>query len=144
MRIQTQLLLAFLVLAVLPLGGIVGFSYVNSQRAIARAASAEAAELSEEMETRIVAVREGLRSRVRSVAWEEVLQGGGGEVELAEQLTQELGDVAPMIEGLTFFPAAPQPPAAPVPTPAPQPAPQPEPEPRPEIESRFEFRSESG
>ncbi|MEO1368366.1 MAG: hypothetical protein AAFX50_14425, partial [Acidobacteriota bacterium] len=96
MRIQTQLLLAFLVLAVLPLGGIVGFSYVNSQRAIARAASAEAAELSEEMESRIVGVREGLRSRVRAVAWDEVLESGEDQVELAERLTRRLGDVAPM------------------------------------------------
>ncbi|MEM1179750.1 MAG: SpoIIE family protein phosphatase [Acidobacteriota bacterium] len=116
MRIQTQLLLAFLLLGVLPLGGIVGFSYVNSQRAISRAASAEAAELSAEMESRIVAVREGLRSRVRAVPWERVLVADAEEKrKIKEKLSAELGAAAPMLEGLTFIPQAPRPPAPPQP-----------------------------
>jgi hypothetical protein len=45
MKIRTQLVLAFLLLSVLPLTGIVLYSYSSSQRAVRKAVEAEAEEL---------------------------------------------------------------------------------------------------
>ncbi|MFP5286854.1 MAG: hypothetical protein ACLGI9_14025, partial [Thermoanaerobaculia bacterium] len=56
MKIRTQLVLAFLLLSVLPLTGIVLYSYASSQRAVRKAVEAEAEELTQEMNGRMSAL----------------------------------------------------------------------------------------
>jgi len=55
MKIRTQLVLAFLLLAVVPLAGIVLYSYYSSLRAVRRAAETEARTLTREMDGRLAA-----------------------------------------------------------------------------------------
>ena len=53
MRVRTQLILAFLLLAVVPLTGIVFYSYLTSQRAFRQAVAAESTVLAEEIGDRL-------------------------------------------------------------------------------------------
>ena len=64
MKLRTQLILAFLVLAVLPLGGLTGYSYLTSVNAFKKAAEAEATHFSSELERRF--------ERITRVIYEEV------------------------------------------------------------------------
>jgi len=57
-EVRTQLVLAFLFLAVLPLAGIVFFSYSTSRWAFRQAVAAESTVLGEEMGERLHEVRE--------------------------------------------------------------------------------------
>ncbi|MEM6795246.1 MAG: HAMP domain-containing protein, partial [Acidobacteriota bacterium] len=139
MRIRTQLLLAFFLLAVVPLAGIVCFSFLDSQRTIRRVAAAETAELSRVMEERMTRVRERFRARVRELPWAEVLRLADDEPRseaMDRLLAGQLGEMAPALESLTFEPRpAPRPPAPPEPgaaPPGPWPGPEPDPRPRPE------------
>jgi serine phosphatase RsbU (regulator of sigma subunit) len=80
MRLRTQLAVAFLVLAVLPMIGVTLFAYYGSQKAIRRAVAAEAGSLATEMSTRVDAVADELTARVRR------MQGPpGGTVETPYQ-----------------------------------------------------------
>jgi serine phosphatase RsbU (regulator of sigma subunit) len=65
MRLRTQLVIAFLLLAVLPLIGVTLYSYLGSERAIRRAVAAEASNLATEMSTRVDAVADELTLRLR-------------------------------------------------------------------------------
>src|SRR5260221_4047418 len=58
MKLRTQLALAFLLLAVLPLTGVTVYSYVASQRAFRKAVEAEAGALAEQMSSQ---TEEGVR-----------------------------------------------------------------------------------
>ncbi len=64
MKIRTQLNLALFLLAVVPLAGIVAYSYVSSLRAVREAVEQDAADLTREMEERLAAIGSDLnRSR---------------------------------------------------------------------------------
>ena len=72
MKVRTQLVLAFLLLAVLPLMGIVLYSYSTSRRAFRQAVEAESWMLAQEMSDRLDSVRGDLSERA-----EEPLEGIG-------------------------------------------------------------------
>ncbi|MFQ5351070.1 MAG: hypothetical protein ACE5EG_11555, partial [Thermoanaerobaculia bacterium] len=67
MKIRTQLVLALFLLAVVPLAGIVLYSYVSSRRAVREAVEHEAAELTREMEQRVAEIGSDLNRRVERV-----------------------------------------------------------------------------
>ena len=64
MRLRTQLALAFLVLAVLPLLGVTLYTWLGSERAFRQAVAAEAGDLAAEMSTRVDVVANDLRARL--------------------------------------------------------------------------------
>jgi len=63
MKLRTQLIVAFLILAVLPLGAITLYSYHSSTQALRRAVETESARAAAEMETRMATVTAGLSRR---------------------------------------------------------------------------------
>src|SRR5260221_6293586 len=65
MKLRTQLALAFLLLAVLPLTGVTVYSYVASQRAFRKAVEAEAGALAEQMSSQTEEVVRELGDRIR-------------------------------------------------------------------------------
>jgi serine phosphatase RsbU (regulator of sigma subunit) len=65
MKLRTQLVLAFLLLAVLPLTGVTVYSYIASQRAFRKAVEAEAGALAEQMSSQTEEVVRELGDRIR-------------------------------------------------------------------------------
>lgn len=126
MKIRTQLVLAFFLLAIVPLSGIVLYSYLASLAAVRGAVAEESRVLTDEMDGRLASVRQDLDLRFANLA--EVPFGalvgpeeaGLDAVEpLVEDLVLAMGDVAPLVESLEFVPAPARAPAAPrPPTPA--------------------------
>ena len=64
MRLRTQLAIAFLLLAVLPLLGVTLYTWLGSERAFRQAVTAEAGSLAAEMSTRVDVVASELRTRL--------------------------------------------------------------------------------
>lgn len=120
MRLRTQLAFAFLLLAVVPLGAIVLYSYVSSTQAFRRAVDAENQALAEEMEDRLWSTRERLKVQISELGRHvpfgspEALERSGvsGDRILA-QVAAGMGEALPYVESLEFIPAAPAAPAAP-------------------------------
>ncbi|MEM9595052.1 MAG: SpoIIE family protein phosphatase [Acidobacteriota bacterium] len=118
MKLRTQLVLAFLVVAVVPLTGIVLYSYASSSEAVRVAALAEAEEMSRAMEARLEEVKEELRRDLDGMPMKTFLLGPGDEEarrELTDRLRDELGEMESMVEALVFMPGPPAPPKAPGP-----------------------------
>jgi serine phosphatase RsbU (regulator of sigma subunit) len=65
MRLRTQLAVAFLLLAVVPLLGVTLYAWQGSQRAFRRAVEAEAGAFAAEMSTRVAAVADELKARLQ-------------------------------------------------------------------------------
>lgn len=120
MKIRTQLVLAFFVLAILPLSAIVLYSYASSLGAVRAAVEEESRALTDEMDERLGSVRESLHLRFASLAevpFASLLgpeEGGEAAEPLADRLVLAMGDAAPLIESLEWVPAPPAPPAPPV------------------------------
>ncbi|HEX5718520.1 MAG TPA: SpoIIE family protein phosphatase [Thermoanaerobaculia bacterium] len=121
MKIRTQLVLAFLLLSVLPLTGIVLYSYASSQRAVRKVVEAEAEELTQEMNGRMSTIRAELGRSAERVG--EMQVASLMDRREAEELEREfpevlraMGDSAALVDSLEFTPVAPPAPAA---TPAP-------------------------
>ena len=112
MKVRTQLLIAFLVLAVLPLSGIVLYSYLSSQRAFRRAVESEGQLLAEETGRRLGATREELEKRLAdltSLPERSLVPGVGayGEaVEVYADLVVRMGEATDLLEFIEFTPAA--------------------------------------
>jgi hypothetical protein len=116
MKIRTQLILAFFVLAILPLTGIVLYSYWSSLDAVRAAVEEDGRALTEEMDERLASVRRDLDLRFASLAqvpFSALLANGDMEnaEPLADRLVSVMGDAAPWIESLEYIPAPPAPPA---------------------------------
>lgn len=131
MKIRTQLILAFLLLAVVPLSVIVLYSYASSKSALEREAEAEASTLAQEMDGRMAAIRSELDRGVEQIgnvpydAVTEAAQAGKTGVELG-RIFLGMGQVASFVDSMEFErlpPAAkaPAPPAPPIPPSAPVP-----------------------
>ncbi len=121
MKLRTQLVLAFLLLSVVPLAGLVSYSYVSSLRAFRRAVWAESQSLAVEMEQRLGAARLRLKRRLDLAAG---LPGkSGGSSAASEEIVREIAgrvdeSLEPYVESLEFtpeFPAQGAPPALPAP-----------------------------
>ncbi len=110
MKVRTQLLLAFLLLAVLPLSGIVLYSYLSSLGAFREAVWAETLSLAEEMGDQLRTVREDIDQRLEVVTTLPVRSLIGAEkadLEVADvyvDLMTQMGEVAPMVDWLEFSP----------------------------------------
>lgn len=133
MKIRTQLILAFLLLSVLPLTGIVLYSYFSSQQAVRRAQHHEAEEMAKQMDRRVAEVRREVGSRLALLgdrSFGTILRDApSGEVraQVAGRLLAEMGDAAPFVESIELIPHAPPAPSAEAlevlpPPPAPRPA----------------------
>lgn len=144
MGLRSRLILAFLVLAVLPLTGITLHSYVTTERAYRQAVEAEANDLSEQMSARLDSVTKELGQRLEGLGelplWTTRGSSPDPEVEqVLAELPQRIGDAAALVESLEFTPTAPPqgtapaPPAGEGPGPSPQPVPETPPEGQPLI-----------
>lgn len=120
MKIRTQLVVAFFVLAILPLTGIVLYSYASSLDAVRAAVEEDGRALAVEMDERLASMRSDLSLRFANLAdvpFASLLaegQGLGGEP-LADRLASVMGDAAPLVESIEFVPAPPSPPPAAIP-----------------------------
>jgi serine phosphatase RsbU (regulator of sigma subunit) len=103
MRLQTRLALAFLVLAVLPLGGIVLYSYAASEQAFRDAVWAEGEAISTEMEARLASTRERIRRQITGLG--DLSTGPDGEMPPIDQIVRRIqAEGLPWVESLEFVP----------------------------------------
>jgi serine phosphatase RsbU (regulator of sigma subunit) len=130
MKLRTQLVLAFLLLAVVPLTGIVLYSYYTSLRAVRQATETEARTLSKEMDGRMASIRSELGAgvqRMGGVPVQDLLNAAearrqGKPDPLLGRMVLGFGEAAPLVKSLEFIPAPPAarrsagtPPAVPAP-----------------------------
>lgn len=142
MRIRTQLIVAFLLLAIVPLTGIVLYSYASSLKAVRRTAETEAGSLTREMDGRMATIRTELGrgvERVGEIPFQRLVaktdERGRPDRELGQLVLGGFGEAAPLLRSLEFVPVpvpAPEspagaPPAAPDPPLPSQAAPHPQP-----------------
>ena len=144
MKIRTQLILAFLLLAIVPLSGIVLYSYYSSLRAVRRATEAEASALSREMNGRMASIRGELGrgvERMSDVPLQDLIMAARSNQEgkadpmvnqVLGQVVQGFGEAAPFLRSIEFIPdppaaadapAAAEAPEVPVPVAPPAPVP---------------------
>jgi serine phosphatase RsbU (regulator of sigma subunit) len=124
-KLRTQLVLAFLVLAILPLSGIVLYGQVSSERAFRRAVEEDARQLTGEIERNMETARRDLRQRwsvlknAPSLEWQR--QSGLEELEEEEARAFEkaiesalagMGDVFGAVRSIEIVPTPPEPGAA--------------------------------
>lgn len=125
MRIRTQLAIAFLLLAIVPLTGIVLYSYVSSLRAVRSVAEKEAAALTREMDGRMDNIQAELGrgvERLKDVPFDALVAAAeserrGGRAPVFDRVVRGFGDAAPLVESVELVPA---PPEAPLPPEAPE------------------------
>ncbi len=113
MKIRTQLVVALFLLAIMPLAGIVFFSYASSLAAVRQAVEEEASELAADMETRMSGVQQDLEQRVGRVGAlpiRTLLSPEDEDAECCEKdefvgmVLTELGEVAPLVQSFKFIP----------------------------------------
>ena len=107
MKLRSQLILAFLVLAVLPLAGIVSYSYISSANAFRVAVQAESVEVARQISVGIHRAREDLRNYVGRLGTTLPFDDSqyADQDALREFLFENLGDSADFVEVLEFVPA---------------------------------------
>ncbi|MGZ8869293.1 MAG: PP2C family protein-serine/threonine phosphatase [Thermoanaerobaculia bacterium] len=119
MKIRTQLVLACFVLSVLPLTGIVLYSYHSSRKAVEAAYRREAQRLTRNMDGRLASIRAELDERMASLSAIQMPSTVGTDASgniVVDNIMMAMGEAAPLLEGLEYIPAptpAPPPPAAP-------------------------------
>lgn len=109
MKVRTQLVVAFLLLAVLPLAGIVFFSYSTSQRAFRQAVAAESTVLGEEMGDRLDDVRQDIHrrlNRLASLPVRSLLEDATADedIKIYTDLMARMGGVADLVDWIEFVP----------------------------------------
>src|SRR5450755_2450452 len=124
MKIRTQLLLACFLLAVLPLTGIVFYSYRSSRRAIEGAYHKEATRLTAQMDRRLTTIRADLDQRLAGLSaiplgdlQKGATPGTATHSGMVDNILMAMGEAAPLVDALEFVPA-PTPPTPPVAAPA--------------------------
>jgi len=121
MKLRTQLILAFLLLAVVPLSAITLYAYQSSARALRRTVAAESARAAEEMERRMGVVTANLSRRIdrlEEIPFPAAARGlssplEGSDAQVIGRLLTTLGDAASFIDAFEFHaaPGAHAPPA---------------------------------
>ncbi|HEU0007078.1 MAG TPA: SpoIIE family protein phosphatase [Terriglobia bacterium] len=120
MKLRFKLILAFLLLSVVPLSGVIVYSYINSQRAVRQAVEAEAQMMADEMGRRLEGVRNDLSrqmDRLRELPFPKFLGRKGPGVDLQKdpvfaELMKRMGEEDVLFESLEFVrhrPASPEP-----------------------------------
>ncbi len=110
MKLGTKLILAFLLLAVLPLSWITLYSYDSSIKAFRQAVEAESGTLADNMGGRMDSLRRDLAYRVERLGnfpFQQLMALNGSTVDsksnpLMADLMSRLGDVAPMVDTIEF------------------------------------------
>src|ERR1700674_3158034 len=125
MKIRTSLVLACFVLSVLPLGGIVIYSYYASRRALETAYHAEAQHLTAQMDRRLGNIRDVLEQRLAEVsALPNMPSMASSQTEAVGNILMTMGDAASLLDSVEIQPFVhPQAHPAPVAAAAPPPAP---------------------
>ncbi len=121
MRLGTKLLLAFFLLAVLPLAWITVHSYNTSIAAFRKAVEAESGGLAEEMGGRMEMMRRELAFRIERLGrfpFQQLMATKADKVDsqsnpLMAELMAEIGDAAPFVDAIEFHPRSPIPPPPP-------------------------------
>lgn len=120
MKIRTQLILAFLLLAIVPLSGIVLYSYYSSLQAVRRATEAEASALSREMNGRLASIRGEIGRGVERMsgvpvhalvrASQSTREGKADPVanQVLGEVVQGFGEAAPFLRTIEFIPVPPE------------------------------------
>jgi len=104
MKIRAQLAVVFFLLAVVPLSGLVLYSYLGSRQAVREAVAAEANETTRDMNRRMVEIESDLQRRVARLgrlplaSLFEKPESEEGSEELLGRLLAEMGDAAPLVE----------------------------------------------
>jgi serine phosphatase RsbU (regulator of sigma subunit) len=109
MKLRLKLILAFLLLSVVPLTGVIVYSFVNSQRAVRQAVEAEAQMMADEMGRRLEGVRNDLSrqmDRLSQLPFRSFLSGKGSP-ELQKdpvfvELMKRMGEEDVLFESLEF------------------------------------------
>ena len=128
MKIRTSLVLACFLLSVLPLGGIVIYSYYSSRAALESAYHAEAGRLTAQMDRRLGNIRDVLEQRLAEVSALPNLSSAEKEkAPVVGNILMTMGEMAPLVDSIEIRPVRqprprPQPKARPVPTVAAAPA----------------------
>ena len=105
MKIRTQLVLICFLLAVLPLGGIVVYSYYASRRALESAYHAEAQQLSAQMDRRLGNIRDVLEQRLAEVsALPNLPNATNGQSPAVSNILMTMGDAASLVDSLEIQP----------------------------------------
>jgi serine phosphatase RsbU (regulator of sigma subunit) len=112
MKLGTKLMLAFLLLAVLPLTWITLYSYNSSITVFRKAVEAESGALADGMRGRMDSLQRELAYRVErlgSFPFSELmaLRGAGADAQsnpLMARLMAEIGDAAPLVDSIEFSP----------------------------------------
>ncbi|HET7707704.1 MAG TPA: SpoIIE family protein phosphatase [Thermoanaerobaculia bacterium] len=120
MKIRTQLVLACFVLSVLPLTGIVLYSYHSSRKAVEAAYRREAQRLTRNMDGRLATIRAELDERMASLSAIQIPSTVGTDASgniVVDNIIMAMGEAAPLLEGIEY-----------IPTPGPAPTPPPEPQ----------------
>ncbi len=119
MKLRAKLIIAFVLLSVVPLTGIVLFSYWTSRRAMEASLEAEADALTRDMERRMGGVRRDLEMGVRRVGPRLVRNlvraRESGTTMSPEDLERLVGDLGANADLIDTFTIVPHPPAAPRP-----------------------------
>ncbi|MCB1034457.1 MAG: SpoIIE family protein phosphatase, partial [Acidobacteria bacterium] len=114
MKLRTQLLLAFSLLAVSPLAAIVFYSYLSSEQAFRDAVELEEQALADEMSQLLTVDRQDLRQRVRALdqlplsQYLKDLNAQGALPDLgalSARIDAEIGELEPLLEQLRFIPS---------------------------------------
>lgn len=119
MKIRTQLVLASFLLSVLPLSGIVVYSYYSSRKALESAYQHEASRVAQQMDRRLGGIRKDLEQRVAALSGLQAATNEKGPDIRNVMLT--MADAASLIDSVEIKPMA-IPKAAPAPRPAPKPS----------------------
>ncbi|MEM8962439.1 MAG: hypothetical protein AAGD38_13230 [Acidobacteriota bacterium] len=104
MKIRNQLVLAFFLLAVLPLTALVVYNYLTSVATVRAAAEAEASVLTEEMNGRLAEIEDRLAARLRGFAGSFDDSLGYDRDMLGERLARQLGDDTAFVSGVRIDP----------------------------------------
>jgi HAMP domain-containing protein len=132
--LRKKLILAFLLLAVIPLTGITIYSYNSSIKAFRKVAEAESGALADEMGGRMDSVRRDLANRMERLGrfpFRRLMAFRGDRSDpksnpFMAELMVEMGDTASLLDSIEFNPApegAPPGPQGKIPAPPPPPAP---------------------
>jgi serine phosphatase RsbU (regulator of sigma subunit) len=110
MKLRFKLILAFLLLSVVPLSGVIVYSYINSQRAVRLAVETEAQMMADEMSRRLEGVRSDLSrqmDRLSQLPFRTILGEKGQKPDLQKdpvmaELMKRMGEEDVLFESLEF------------------------------------------
>ena len=110
MKLRFKLILAFLLLSVAPLSGVIVYSYINSQRAVRLAVETEAQMMADEMSRRLEGVRNDLSrqmDRLSQLPFRTILGEKGQKPDLQKdpvmaELMKRMGEEDVLFESLEF------------------------------------------